>query len=151
VAGGALFTAGHNYGNPEVERRSISAPDSVLSSWQDQHLQAHVDAIALSGDAHSLYVAGDGFVAILPAGDLTAGPSALTMATGHTPTGIAVVGTKLFATSGSEGSLQVWNAATGEHVASLAIPAAVGVALDGSGQHLFTSGADGLLHAFTCK
>ena len=54
-------------------------------------------------------------------------------------------------TAGHEGALRVWNAKTAEQVGELAIPAPIGVAANSDGTRLYTSGADGRLHAFGCE
>jgi hypothetical protein len=54
-------------------------------------------------------------------------------------------------TAGSEGTLRVWNADTAKLVATLPIAAPIGIAADNAGTRLFTSGADGRLHAFGCE
>lgn len=150
--GGALFSAGHFYGTPMVERRSLDAPDQVVSAWQaSESLEGKVQAVALDHDAKTLVAVGDDFVAVLPADDLSAGPTALTTGTNQIAVGVALLsGNELFATVGSGGDVQLWKTATAEHVATIPAPAAVGIGADANGEHLFTSGADGLLHAFAC-
>jgi hypothetical protein len=69
------------------------------------------------------------------------------MATGAT----MLPGGALFATAGSDGSLRIWKSGTAEQVAKLAIPPAIGIARDATGTRLYTSGADGRLHAYGCK
>ena len=148
--GGALVSAGHFYGSPMVERRSLGAPDQVASAWQAS-FEGKVNAIALDHDATTLIAAGDDFVAVLPAHDLSAGPTALTTGTNQMAVGVALLsGNELFATVGREGDVQLWKTATAEHVATIPAPAAVGIGADANGEHLFTSGPDGLLHAFAC-
>ena len=60
-------------------------------------------------------------------------------------------GGKLFVTAGKEGTLKVWEVETAKEVGSLAIAAPIGVASDTAGTRVYTSGADGRLHAFGCK
>lgn len=151
--GGALFSAGHFYGSPMVERRAVDAPTTVTSSWKaSEQIEGRVNAIALDRDATTLVAVGDGFVAVLPTDDLSAGPTAITTGTNHMAVGVALLsGNELFATIGRDGDVQLWKTATAEHVATIAAPAGVGIGADESGEHLFTSGSDGLLHAFACQ
>ena len=150
--GGALFSAGHFYGSPMIERRLLGAPDQVVSTWQaSESIEGKVNAIALDRDAKTLVAVGDDFVAVLPADDLTAGPTAFTTGTNQQAVGVALLsGNELFATVGRDGDVQLWRTATAEHVATITAPAAVGIGVDANGEHLFTSGSDGLLHAFAC-
>ncbi|MGE0400058.1 MAG: WD40 repeat domain-containing protein [Kofleriaceae bacterium] len=145
-AGEALFTAGHWYGVPEIERRSTESPDAVIEEWRESSLQGHVRAIAVDG-VH-LAAAGDSFVAILDPGAI-AGDKTIVPVEGHAAVGVALL-TDMVATAGREGSLRLWTTA-GEPVATLTIPEPVGIARDAAGTTLFTSGPDGLLHAFGCK
>lgn len=150
--GGALFSAGHFYGAPMVERRASDAPDTVTSAWQADHIVGKVNAIALDRDATNLVAVGDDFVAVLPADDLSAGPTAITTGTNHMAVGVALLsGNELFATIGRDGDVQLWKTATAEHVATVTAPAGVGIGADETGEHLFTAGSDGLLHAFACR
>jgi hypothetical protein len=65
--------------------------------------------------------------------------------------GVALLaGNELFATIGRAGDVQLWRTATAEHVATVSAPAGAGIGADHDGAHLFTSGPDGLLHAFAC-
>ena len=147
----ALFTAGHFYSTPQIERRDAAAPTEVVDRWNDQAKTGHVRAIAVSRDGAHLLAGGDGFIAILDAANLAAGPIAFVPAEGHNVIGlVALSGNELFATAGSEGSVQLWKV-TGEHVATLAVAAPVGLGVDKPGAQLFTSGADGQLRALTCK
>jgi WD40 repeat protein len=149
--GGALFTAGHFYGSPMVERRSGDAPAAVTSSWTGQ-LEGKVNAIAIDRDATTLVAVGDDFVAVLPTDDLSTGPTAITTNTNHMAVGVALLpGNELFATVGRDGNVALWKTATAENVATIVAPAGVGIGADQNGEHLFTSGADGLLHAFACQ
>ncbi|MEO7095998.1 MAG: WD40 repeat domain-containing protein, partial [Polyangiales bacterium] len=105
----ALFTAGHNYSTPQVERRDGASPIEVVDRWNDQTKQGHVRAIAVSRDGAHLFAGGDGFVAVLDAANLAAGPIAFVPAEGHSVIGlVALSGNELFATAGSEGTVQLW-------------------------------------------
>ena len=150
--GGALYTAGHNYGTPQVERRVAASPVAVVDRWSDLTKDGHVRAIAVSADGTRLYAGGDGFVAVLDAQDLAAGPIAFTPAAGHTAVGVvALSGKELFATAGSEGTVQLWNAATGAHVTTVTVAAPIGLGVDAPGEKLYTAGPDGQLRAIVCR
>lgn len=146
-----LFTAGHYYGVPRVEQRAADAPVVVTHAWQDNTRDGHVRAVDVNPEGTTLVAAGDGFVAVLAPGQLERGPTAISDVAGHMAVGVTVLpGGELFATAGSEGTLKIWRTATAELVSSLTIPAAAGIARDPVGTRLFTSGADGRLHAFGC-
>lgn len=145
-AGDALYTAGHWYGVPEIERRSTASPDAVVEEWREQSLTAHVKAIAVDG-AH-LAATGDNFIAILDP-QAIAGEKTLVAAEGHDGVGVALL-TGMVVTVGREGTLRTWSM-TGEPLATLTIPEPVGIGRDAEGATLFTSGPDGQLHAFGCK
>jgi WD40 repeat protein len=148
--GDALFTAGFFYGAPVVERRDLAVPAMVTSAW-GTNVSGNVSAMALDREANSLVAVGDGFVVVLPANDLRANPIALTNRTNHNAVGVALLpGGDLFATVGGDGGLQLWRTSNADRVATIASPSAVGIGVDPDGKHLFTSGADGLLHAFAC-
>lgn len=152
AAGEHLFTAGHWYGAPQVERRAADAPIAVVDEWSDRQRQAHVRAVATDADATLLVAAGDGFVATFAPDQLAAGPIAITELAEHAAVGALVLpGGTLFVTAGSEGTLRVWNAKTAALVATLPIAAPIGVAADTAGTRLYTSGPDGRLHAYGCK
>jgi WD40 repeat protein len=146
----ALFTAGHHYGQPMIERRSTDDPSTVIDKWRDQRLSAQVKAFAVAPDLTKLVAAGDGFVAVFD-------PNALSTATvvtevpGHDAIGILLLaGNALFVTVGKEGTLRTWSANTGEALGTLSIPEPVGVGIDARGERMFTAGPDGNLRAFGC-
>lgn len=145
-AGDSLYTAGHWYGVPEIERRSTAAPGEVIEEWRESSLQGHVKAIAVNG-AH-LAAAGDDLVAILDP-DAIAGEKVVVPVAGHEAIGVELL-TDMVVTAGREGTLRTWSLA-GESLATLTIPEPVGIGRDAEGATLFTSGPDGLLHAFGCK
>jgi hypothetical protein len=150
-AGERLYTAGHWYGTPQLERRIAIEPNVALDVWNDQMRQGHVRSFALDAEATRLAAGGDGFVATFLPDDLAAGPLALTDVADHTAVGTVVLpGGALFVTAGSEGTLRVWSAESAAPVAMLTIAAPIGVAADTAGTRLFTSGPDGRLHAFGC-
>jgi hypothetical protein len=150
-SGDAVFTAGFFYGTPVVERRNLAAPATVTSVWESE-MSGNVNAMALDREANSLIAVGDGFVVVLPADDPKAGPTAVANPTNHAAVAVALLpGGDLFATVGVDGGLQLWRTSTAERVATIDAPGAVGIGVDRSGEHLFTSGADGLLHAFACR
>jgi hypothetical protein len=114
-------------------------------------MTGNVNAMALDREADLLVAVGDGFVVVLPADDPHAGPIALADRTNHAAVAVALLpGGDLFATVGVDGGLQLWRTSTAARVATIAAPGAVGLGVDRDGKHLFTSGADGLLHAFAC-
>ncbi|MDB4954915.1 MAG: hypothetical protein JWO36_2484 [Myxococcales bacterium] len=149
---GSLFTAGHYYGTPMIERRSADSPMTVAETWGSQQIEGVVNAIGLDSTSSTLVAVGDGFVAVFAPDQIASGPTAITKVPDHQAVGVAILpGGELFATAGRDGSLRLWKTATAEIIATLMIPVPVGVGTDQSGQHLFTSGADGLLHAFSCQ
>ncbi len=151
AAGNRLYTAGHFYGTPQIERRAADAPADAVDVWNDHARNAHVRAIAIDGEATRLVAAGDGFVATFAADELAAGPRALGELAEHQAVGVVLLtGGTLFVTAGSEGTLRVWNAETAALLATLSIAAPSGIAADTAGTRLYTSGPDGLLHAFGC-
>jgi hypothetical protein len=145
-AGESLFTAGHWYGVPEIERRSTASPGTVVEEWREQSIQGHVNAIAVDG-VH-LAAAGHNFVAILDP-DAIAGEKTIVPAPDHEAIGVVLL-TEMVVTVGREGTLRTWSTG-GEPLATLTIPEPVGIGRDAEGATLFTSGPDGLLHAFGCK
>jgi WD40 repeat protein len=150
--GDTLLTAGHNYGTPQIERRDAASPHDVVEQWGDLTKQGHVRAIAVSADGTRVFAGGDGFVAVLDAAHLAAGPIAFTPAAGHTAIGVvALSGKELFATAGSEGTVQLWDATTGAHVTTVAVAAPIGLGVDAPGDKLYTTGPDGQLRAFGCR
>lgn len=152
AAGDRLFTAGHWYATPQIERRVGSTPVDVVDVWNDQQRIGNVRALAVDAGATVLVAAGDGFVATFSPDELAAGPRAITQAAFHTAVGAVLLpGRSLFVTAGTEGTLRVWNTETLELLAQLQIAEAIGIAADTDGTRLFTSGPDGRLHAFGCE
>lgn len=150
-AGDRLFTAGHWYGTPQIDRRAAADPVAAPDVWNDKQRNGHVRAVATDADARLLVAAGDGFVATFTPDELAAGPRAITDAADHTAVGAVLLpGGALFVTAGSEGTLRVWSAETAESVTTLSVAEPIGLASDTDGTRLFTSGADGKLHAFGC-
>jgi hypothetical protein len=145
-AGEWLFTAGHWYGVPEIERRATASPDTVVEEWREVAMAGHVRAIAVDG-VH-LAAAGDNFVAILDP-EAIAGEKTIVDAQGHEAVGVVLL-TDMVVTVGREGTLRTWSA-DGEPLATLTIPEPVGIGRDADGATLFTSGPDGMLRAFGCK
>jgi len=151
AAGNRLYTAGHMYGMPQIERRTADAPAAVVETWLDEPGAGWVHAIALDKDATKLVAVGEGFVAALAPDAIANGPLAIASTGAHNAVGATLLpGNALVATAGSEGTLQLWKADTAEHVATLVIPAPIGIARDAAGTRLYTSGVDGRLHAFGC-
>jgi hypothetical protein len=144
-SGDALYTAGHWYGVPEIERRSAAAPDAVIEEWRENAQQGQVKAIAVDGE--HLAAAGDNFIAILDP-EAIAGEKTLVPVEGHAAIGVALL-TEMVVTVGHEGTLRTWSM-TGEPLATLQIPEPIGIGRDADGATLFTSGPDGMLHAFGC-
>jgi WD40 repeat protein len=151
VAGDRLYTAGHFYSTPQIERRIAIEPNVALDVWNEQQRNGHVRAVAVDAEGKRLVAAGDGFVATFAPDALAAGPLAITDVTGHTAVGAVMLpGGALFVTAGSEGTLRVWDVDKASPVAMLSIAAPIGVATDTAGTRLYTSGPDGRLHAFGC-
>jgi hypothetical protein len=149
--GNRLYTAGHWYGQPQIERRIADAPGEAPDVWLDKMRGGHVNALAIDGEAKHLVAAGDGFVATFAPDSIAAGPSAITGLEDHMAVGAVMLpGGALFVTAGSEGTLRVWNTEAATLVKTLSIAAPIGVAADTAGTRLYTSGADGRLHAFGC-
>jgi WD40 repeat protein len=149
-SGAMLMTAGHFYGTPMIERRSADSPTDVIETWGDERIEGLVNAIAL--DRATLVAVGDGFVGTFAPGSLSGGPTAISRVPDHQAIGVVLFPSgDLFATAGRDGSLRIWKTATAENVARLTIPIPIGVGIDAAGDRLFTSGADGLLHAFACQ
>lgn len=149
--GRVLFTAGHWYGVPMIERRSLDAPDTVVAEWAEMTMHAHVTAIAVDPYVTRMVAAGTGFVAVLDPDALDTSEPAIHELGDFDPIAIALVGRDVFATVTREGTLQLWSATTTEPLAAVTVPAPVGLAVDEQGSTLFTSGADGELHAFGCR
>ncbi len=150
--GELLVTAGHWYGVPLIERRAGTSPDLVIEEWRDQSIQGHVRAVAIDPSATRVVAAGDGFVAVLDATALAAGPLALIRVPEHRAIGVVMLpGGELFATAGAEGTVRVWKLATAELVTTVAISTPVGIGTDPRGGQLFTSGADGILRSVACR
>jgi WD40 repeat protein len=152
VAPANLYTSGHNYNTPQIERRAADAPATVVDKWNEQQRTAHVLAVATDREATHLVAGGDGFVATFAPEQLAAGPLAITDVAEHTAIGAVMLpGGKLFVTAGKEGTLRVWDVETAKSVSTVSIAAPIGIAADSAGTRLFTSGADGRLHAFGCS
>ena len=153
AAGNRLYTAGHWYSTPQLERRLADSPIETPDMWNDRDRQGKVRAVAIDKDAKRLVAAGDHFVATFAPDYIAAGPTVITDVPEHTAVGAVLLpGAALFVTAGSEGTLRVWNAETAAAVGgALTIPAPIGIAADTAGTRLYTSGADGRLHAFGCQ
>ncbi len=149
--GGELFTAGHWYGVPMIERRSIDAASEVVDSWIVKTMTGHVHAIAVDPAVTRLAAAGDDFVAIFDPHALETGASIVRLVSGHRAIDAALLGSDVVATAGEEGTLRLWSATTAEPLAMLEIPEPVGVGVAGDGATLFTAGPDGVLRAFGCR
>jgi len=149
--GGLLYTAGHNYGVPSIERRELTAPDDVVSEWFDPHLPIGGNVLALAVDraVTTLVAGGSGWVAEFDPRVLTE-PRHFVATADHVAVGTVLLGRDLFATAGQEGTLRIWSN-TAEPLAMIEVPEPVGVGIDGAGTTLFTSGPDGELHAFGCR
>ncbi len=152
AAGNRLYTAGHWYGTPQLERRAADSPVEAPDVWNDQGRTGHVTAVATDAEATRLVAAGERFVATFAPDNVAAGPLAISDLEDHAAVGAVLLpGGKLFVTAGSEGTLRVWDAGTAQPVSTLSIPAPIGIAADTAGTRLFTSGVDGRLHAFGCE
>jgi WD40 repeat protein len=149
--GRKLFTAGHWYGVPMIERRSTDAPGEVISEWSDMALAGHVHAIAVNSYATRMAAAGDDFIAVLDVETLDGDGTIVHPVADHRAIGVAMTGPHTFATVGAEGTLRLWNLATAEPIGQLEIAEPIGLGVDASGEHIFTSGPDGDLHAYGCR
>jgi len=149
--GGELFTAGHWYGVPMIERRSVDAASEVVDAWRVMSMSGHVHSIAVDAAVTRLAAAGDDFVAVFDPHALETGASIVRPVVGHRAVDLALLGSDVIATAGEEGTLRLWSAATAEPLAMLEIPAPVGLGVAGDGATVFTSGADGMLRAFGCR
>lgn len=149
--GGQLYTAGHNYGVPLIERRELASPDEVVSAWFDQQLPIAGNVLALAVDraTTTLVAGGRDWVAAFDPREL-ATPRHFVAVDGHDAAGAVLLGRDLFATAGREGTLRIWSK-TAEPLAMIEVPEPVGIGIDGAGTTLFTSGPDGELHAFGCR
>jgi WD40 repeat protein len=106
----------------------------------------------VSSDGKRVIAAGDGFVAVFDAANLAAGPLSFTAVPAHEAVGVVLLsGNELFATAGSEGTVQLWKAANAEHVATVNVAAPIGLGVDHPGAQLFTAGPDGMLRALACR
>lgn len=149
--GGVLFTAGHWYGVPMIERREMSAPAEVIEAWADMGMTAHVNAIAIDPYVTRMAAGGDDFVAVLAPKALESSATIVRDAPGHRAIDVALLGLGVFATAGQEGTLRLWSATTAEPIAMLEIPEPVGLGVDARGETVFTAGPDGMLRAFGCR
>ncbi|MBA3456309.1 MAG: WD40 repeat domain-containing protein [Deltaproteobacteria bacterium] len=149
--GGVLFTAGHWYGVPMIERRVMSAPNEVIESWSDMAMTAHVHAVAIDPYVTRMAAAGDDFVAVLQPKALETSEPIVREVPGHLAIDAAMLGRDVFATVGQEGTLRLWSATTAEPIAMLSIPEPIGLGVDAAGETVFTSGPDGMLRAFGCR
>lgn len=149
--GGGLFTAGHFYNVPTIERRSTDDANKVIEKWQDETAGSRVSVIALDAGVTKLVTAGDGFVAVLDPKALATG-AIVTHVPGHDVVGITLLpGADVFVTAGKDGTLRAWSAVTAEPLGMLPIAAPIGLGIDAKGERLFTSGPDGNLRAFGCQ
>jgi WD40 repeat protein len=150
--GNRLYTAGHWYGQPQLERRIADSPIEAPDVWRDDSRGGHVTAIATDAQAKVVVAGGHGFVATFAADAIAAGPTAIKDVDGHGVTGTVVLpGGAVFITAGNDGTLRAWKTEGAEAAGSLAVASPIGVAVDTAGTRLFTSGDDGRLHAFGCE
>jgi WD40 repeat protein len=144
-----LYAAGHYYNLGAIDRFALDG--SNRESWDGDNAMNghHIKALAVTTDR--AIAAADGVIAIFDTANLAAGPIVRVDAPDHRPTGVLLLpGGMLFATTGAEGTLQLWKFPSAEHVATVAIPSAIGIVADAKTEQLFTSGDDGSLHAFRC-
>ncbi len=146
-----LLDAGHNYNTPQIERRSVAAPMTVVDQWNDQTLGGAIRAIALDPAGTTLVAVGDGMVMTFDPMNLAAGPTTTTLVPEHLAVGVVLLGGRThFVTVGSEGTLRVWAVATGALVKTVTIPTPIGIGADSDGTQVYTSGPDGFLHSYGC-
>ncbi|MGE0870517.1 MAG: WD40 repeat domain-containing protein [Kofleriaceae bacterium] len=148
----SLFTAGHMYQWPLIERRAADEPMVVIETWNEVAMGTFkVNALATDPGETVLVAALEGRVAVFDPETLANGPSVWVDVPDHNAIGVTLLpGNELFATVGQEGTLRVWKI-TGELVTNVPIAEPVGVARDGSGDTLYTAGPDGMLRAFGCR
>jgi hypothetical protein len=149
AAGGALYTAGHDYNMAAVERRDPSAPGTAADAWDDLSTDGWVRAVALSADGTYLAAAGDYGVAVLAAADLAAGPTALVPGA-TTSVAITASGDHV-ATVTAEGTVVLWDRALSAPVETITVPQPVAVAIDPTSERLVVASADGRLRAYGCR
>ncbi|MGE0548707.1 MAG: WD40 repeat domain-containing protein [Kofleriaceae bacterium] len=148
----SLFTAGHMYQWPMIERRATASPMLVVEKWNEVAMGTFkVNALATDPGETVLVAALEGRVAVFDPKALEAGPTVWVDVPDHNAIAVSLLpGNELFATVGKEGTLRVWKI-TGELVTNLTISEPVGIARDGSGDTLYTAGPDGMLRAFGCR
>jgi len=149
VRDGALYTAGHDYGMAAVERRDAAAPAQPADAWDDLSTEGWVRAIDVSADGAWVAAAGDGFVAVLDAADLAAGPVARLDATASSIAFTSSGGHLAVITA--DGAISLWDRTLSAQVATIAAPSPVALAVDPSGDRLVVASTDGQLRAYACR
>lgn len=134
VAGGASRVASRSNSNSDIT----------------QLLTQVTGSIALDPDATRVIAGGTGFVAVLDATNLDAGPLAITSVPDHEVTGAVWLPGGLFATAGREGTVRIWNLETAAPLASATVSSPIDLVSDGDAT-LYTSGPDGYVRALACR
>lgn len=148
--GDDLFTAGHDYGMAAVERRHAAFPHEPADAWDTLATPGWVRALARSTDGR-LAVGGDGYVVVLAADDLAAGPVA-EVAAGARAVAWTASGAHLAVAA--DGRVALWDRELTREVAGLDLAEGAGpvaLAVDASGERLIVATADGRLRALVCR
>jgi hypothetical protein len=146
--GDHLYTAGHDYQMAAVERRLARDPGAAVDAWDTLLVEGWVRSVGLGGDW--LVAAGDGFVVVLGAEALAAGPVAEQLLDGSARAALTPSGEHVAIATATEVSL--WTPDLATEVERLPLDAAAAaVALDPSTERLLVAGADGRLRAYGCR
>src|SRR5690606_2104978 len=145
--GDDLFAAGDNYGEPSIERHGPAGVDF----WLGKGMISTIRDIALTPDGAHVVAAADGFIFLLDAADLAAGPIATAELEGVSSRSIAVTpGGAFIATIGDDSTLRLWSTQTLAPAGATASADPAAVAIDASGQRVITASRDSRLRAFGC-
>ncbi len=146
----SLYTAGHDYGMAAVERRLLSFPHAAAEAWDTLATPGWVRALARSTDGW-LAVGGDGYVVVLAADDLAAGPVAEVAAQARA---VAWTASGAHLAVAADGRVALWDRALTREVAGLDLAEGggpVALAVDASGERLIVATSDGRLRALVCR
>jgi hypothetical protein len=151
--GDDLYTAGHDYGMAAVERRSVAFADTPVDAWDTLATPGWVRALARSADG-ALAVGGDGYVVVLAADDLAAGPVAEIADLAAGARAVAWTASGAHLAVAADGRVALWDRALTGEVAGLDLAEGAGpvaLAVDASGERLIVATADGRLRALVCR
>lgn len=147
---GTLLTAGQIDAAPALELRAASDRDAVATSWQGAITGLTRD-LAINDSGDRVIAVGDGFVAVFDPADLSE-PLALTEAPGHEAVDVTFdVDQGHFVTSGSEGTVRIWDVATATEQHSIDVPTVIGVGIEREEGRFITAGRDGWIRVFACE